>query len=118
LDEQRRERRDRKHADRCARPLVRPTALNNSSRRAADAETIEDARAATSCRGARTRRKAAFYAKEVQSSLTCAVPLFGGQDLTEIMKLHSEYVRRRCARAEQAGEMATIVSGGLIDAQA
>jgi phasin len=62
--------------------------------------------------------KAISYAeKNVQASLDYAQSLLHAKDLTEIMRLHSEYVQAQMrALAEQASEMGQIVSKAAIDA--
>jgi phasin len=55
--------------------------------------------------------------KNVQASLDYAESLLHANDLTEIMKLHSEYVQSQMrSLAEQASEMGQIVSRAAIDA--
>jgi phasin len=62
--------------------------------------------------------KALGYAeKNVQSSLDYAQSLLKAKDLTEVMRLHSEYVQGQMrSLAEQASEMGQIVSRTAIDA--
>ena len=49
--------------------------------------------------------------KNVQASLDYAQALLGAKDLTEVMRLHAEYVQSQMrALAEQASEMGQIVS--------
>jgi phasin len=62
--------------------------------------------------------KAISYAeKNVQASLDYAQSLLQAKDLTEIMKLHSEYVQAQMrSLAEQASEMGQIVSKAAMDA--
>src|ERR1700688_4056678 len=62
--------------------------------------------------------KAISYAeKNVQASLDYAQSLLQAKDLTEIMKLHSEYVQSQMrSLAEQASEMGQIVSRAAMDA--
>jgi phasin len=62
--------------------------------------------------------KALAYAeKNVQSSLDYAQALLKAKDLSEIMKLHSEYVQGQMrSLAEQASEMGQIVSRAAMDA--
>ena len=62
--------------------------------------------------------KAISYAeKNVQASLDYAQALLHAKDLTEIMRLHSEYVQAQMrALAEQASEMGQIVSRAAMDA--
>ena len=53
----------------------------------------------------------------MQASLDYAQSLLQAKDLTEIMKLHSEYVQAQMrSLAEQASEMGQIVSRAAIDA--
>ena len=62
--------------------------------------------------------KAISYAeKNVQASLDYAQSLLHAKDLTEVMKLHSEYVQAQMrSLAEQASEMGQIVSKAAKDA--
>ncbi|KTT65400.1 phasin family protein, partial [Sphingomonas endophytica] len=62
--------------------------------------------------------KALSYAeKNVQSSLNYAQSLLKAKDLTEVMRLHSEYVQGQMrALAEQASEMGQAVSRAAMDA--
>jgi len=62
--------------------------------------------------------KAIAYAeKNVQASLDYAQSLLHAKDLTEIMKLHSEYVQAQMrSLAEQASEMGQIVGRAAMDA--
>jgi phasin len=62
--------------------------------------------------------KAISYAeKNVQASLDYAQSLLHAKDLTEVMRLHSEYVQAQMrALAEQASEMGQIVSRAAMDA--
>ena len=62
--------------------------------------------------------KALSYAeKNVQSSLDYAQSLLKAKDLTEIMKLHSDYVQGQMrSLAEQASEMGQAVSRAAMDA--
>ncbi len=62
--------------------------------------------------------KAIAYAeKNVQASLDYAQSLLQAKDLTEIMRLHSEYVQAQMrSLAEQASEMGQIVSRAAMDA--
>jgi phasin len=55
--------------------------------------------------------------KNVQASLDYAQSLLQAKDLTEIMRLHSEYVQAQMrSLAEQASEMGQIVSRAAMDA--
>ena len=59
----------------------------------------------------------AYVEKNVQASLDYAQSLLHAKDLTEIMKLHSEYVQSQMrSLAEQASEMGQIVSRAAMDA--
>jgi phasin len=59
----------------------------------------------------------AFAEKNVESSLDYAESLAHAKDLTEMMKLHSEYVQGQMrALAEQASEMGQIVSRAAMEA--
>src|ERR1700742_827838 len=62
--------------------------------------------------------KAISYAeKNVQSSLDYAQSLLHAKDLTEVMRLHSQYVQTQMrSLAEQASEMGQIVSRAAMDA--
>jgi phasin len=62
--------------------------------------------------------KAIAYAeKNVQASLDYAQSLLRAKDLTEIMRLHSEYVQAQMrSLAEQASEMGQIVSRAAMEA--
>ena len=62
--------------------------------------------------------KAISYAeKNVQTSLDYAQALLRAKDLTEVMRLHSEYVQAQMRTlAEQASEMGQAVSRAAMDA--
>ena len=62
--------------------------------------------------------KAIAYAeKNVQASLDYAQSLLHAKDLTDVMRLHSEFVQTQMRTlAEQANEMGQIVSRAAIDA--
>ena len=62
--------------------------------------------------------KAVAYAeKNVQASLDYARSLLKARDLTEVMRLHSEYVQGQMrSLAEQASEMGQIVSRAAMEA--
>lgn len=62
--------------------------------------------------------KAISYAeKNVQASLDYAQALLHAKDLSEVMRLHSEYVQSQMrALAEQASEMGQIVGRAAMDA--
>ena len=84
----------------------------------ATAGTIEE-RGTTVRAGAKDiGAKAISYAeKNVQASLDYAQSLLHAKDLTEIMKLHSEYVQTQMrSLAEQASEMGRIVSKAAMEA--
>jgi phasin len=84
----------------------------------ATAGSIEE-RGATVRAGARDiGTKAMSYAeKNVQASLDYAQSLLHAKDLTEIMRLHSEYVQAQMrSLAEQASEMGQIVSRAAMEA--
>jgi len=62
-------------------------------------------------------RALAYAERNVQSSLDYGQALLKARDLTEIMKLHSDYVQGQMrALAEQASEMGQIVSRAAMDA--
>jgi phasin len=84
----------------------------------ATAGTIEE-RGATVRAGAKDiGAKAISYAeKNVQASLDYAQSLLHAKDLTEIMRLHSEYVQAQMrSLAEQASEMGQMVSRAAVEA--
>src|ERR1700732_940298 len=84
----------------------------------AAAGSIEE-RGATVRAGAKDiNAKAIAYAeKNVQASLNYAQSLLHAKDLTEVMRLHSEYVQSQMrSLAEQASEMGQIVSRAAMDA--
>ena len=84
----------------------------------ATAGTLEE-RGATVRAGARDiGAKAIAYAeKNVQTSLDYAQSLLHAKDLSEVMRLHSEFVQAQMRNlAEQANEMGQIVSRAAIDA--
>ena len=59
----------------------------------------------------------AFAEKNVQASLDYAQSLIHAKDISEVMRLHSDYVQAQMrALAEQASEMGQIVSRAAIDA--
>jgi phasin len=62
--------------------------------------------------------KAMSYAEtNVQASLDYAQALLHAKDLTDVMRLHSEYVQKQMrSLAEQASEMGQIVSRAAMDA--
>ena len=62
-------------------------------------------------------RAIAFAETNVQASLDYAQSLLHAKDLTEVMRLHGEYVQAQMrALAEQASEMGQIVSRTAMDA--
>ena len=80
----------------------------------AAAGSIEE-RSATARAGARdiSSKAIAYAEKNVQASLDYAQSLLKAKDLTEVMRLHSEYVQGQMrALAEQASEMGQTVSQG------
>lgn len=84
----------------------------------ATAGTIEE-RGATVRAGAKDvgARAISYAEKNVQASLDYAQSLLHAKDLTEIMKLHSEYVQTQMrSLAEQASEMGQIVSRAAMEA--
>jgi phasin len=84
----------------------------------ATAGSIEE-RGATVRAGARDIGAGAIsYAeKNVQASLDYAQSLLHAKDLTEVMRLHGEYVQAQMrALTEQASEMGQIVSRAALDA--
>jgi phasin len=84
----------------------------------ATAGSLEE-RSATVRAGAKdVGAKAISYAeKNVQASLDYAQSLLHAKDLTEIMRLHGEYVQSQMrSLAEQASEMGQIVSRAAMEA--
>ena len=84
----------------------------------AAAGSLEE-RSATVRAGAKDiRAKAISYAeKNVQASLDYAQSLLHAKDLTEVMRLHGDYVQAQMrSLAEQASEMGQIVSRAALDA--
>ena len=84
----------------------------------ATAGTIED-RGATVRAGAKdiSSKAIAYAEKNVQASLNYAESLLKAKDLTEVMRLHAEYVQAQMrALAEQASEMGQAVGGAALDA--
>ena len=77
-------------------------------------ERGETMRAGAKDIGART---IAFAEKNVQASLDYAQSLVRAKDLSEVMRLHSEYVQAQMrSLAEQTSEMGQLVSRAAIDA--
>jgi phasin len=84
----------------------------------ATAGTIEE-RGATVRAGARdfSARALSYAEKNVQASLDYAQSLLHAKDLTEVMRLHGEYVQTQMrSLAEQASEMGQIVTKAAMDA--
>ena len=82
------------------------------------AGAIEE-RGATVRAGARdiNARAMSYAEKNVQASLDFAQALVHAKDLTEVMRLHSEYVQAQMrSLAEQASEMGQIVSRAAMEA--
>jgi phasin len=84
----------------------------------ATAGSIEERGASVRAGAKDISAKAIPYAeKNVQASLDYAEKLLHAKDLTEVMKLHSEYVQAQMrSLAEQASEMGQIVSRAAMDA--
>jgi len=84
----------------------------------ATAGTIEERGASVRAGAKDIGQKAVAYAeKNVQASLDYAQSLLKAKDLTEVMRLHSEYVQGQMrSLAEQASEMGQIVSRAAMDA--
>ena len=84
----------------------------------ATAGSIEE-RGATARAGAKdiSNKAIAYAEKNVQASLDYAQSLLKATDLTEVMRLHSEYVQGQMrSLAEQASEMGQIVSKAAMEA--
>ena len=84
----------------------------------ATAGSLEE-RGATARAGARdiSNKAIAYAEKNVQASLDFAQSLLTAKDLTEVIRLHSEYVQGQMrSLAEQASEMGQIVSRAAMDA--
>jgi phasin len=84
----------------------------------ATAGSIEERGASVRAGAKDISAKAISYAeKNVQASLDYAEKLLQAKDLTEVMRLHSEYVQAQMrSLAEQASEMGQIVSRAAMDA--
>jgi phasin len=84
----------------------------------ATAGSIEERNATVRAGAKDISTKAISYAeKNVQASLDYAQALLKAKDLTEVMRLHSEYVQGQMrALTEQASEMGQIVSRAAMDA--
>ena len=80
--------------------------------------TIEERNAAAAAGVKDIGSKAIAYAeKNVQASLDYAQSLLKAKDLTDVMRLHSEYVQGQMrALAEQASEMGQAVTRAAMDA--
>jgi len=76
------------------------------------ADTFEERGATVRANAKEVGAKVVSYAeKNVQASLDYAQSLLHAKDLTEVMRLHGEYVKTQMrALAEQASEMGQIVS--------
>jgi phasin len=84
----------------------------------ATADSVEE-RGATVRAGAKdiTSKAMSCAEKNVQASLDYAQSLLQAKDLTEVMRLHSDYVQTQMrSLAEQASEMGQIVSRAAMDA--
>ena len=84
----------------------------------ATAGTMEERSAAVRAGAREMGANAVSYAeKNMQASLDHAQALLQAKDLTEVMRLHSEYVQAQMrALAEQASEMGQIASRAAMDA--
>ena len=84
----------------------------------ATAGTIEERGATLRADAKDISSKAIAYAeKNVQASLTYAESLLKAKDVTDVMRLHSEYVQAQMrALAEQASEMGQAVGRAAMDA--
>ena len=82
------------------------------------AGTIEERGASVRAGAKDISAKAVSYAeKNVQASLDYAQSLLKAKDLTEVMRLHSEYIQAQMrSLAEQASEMGQMVSRAAMDA--
>ena len=84
----------------------------------AAAGSVEE-RSATARAGARdiSSKAVAYAEKNVQASLDYAQSLLKAKDLTDVMRLHSEYVQGQMrSLAEQASEMGQAVTKAAMDA--
>ena len=84
----------------------------------AAAGSVEE-RSETARAGAKdiTSKAVGYAEKNVQASLDYAQSLLKAKDLTEVMRLHSEYVQGQMrALAEQASEMGQAVTRAAMDA--
>ena len=84
----------------------------------AAAGSIEERNAAVRASAMDVSSKAIAYAEQnVQASLDHAQSLLKAKDLTEVMRLHSEYVQGQMrSLAEQASEMGQVVGKAAMDA--
>jgi len=84
----------------------------------ATAGSLEERGATVRSSAKEVSAKAVSYAeKNVQISLDYAQSLLKAKDLTEVMRLHSEYVTGQMrSLAEQASEMGALVSRAAMDA--
>jgi phasin len=84
----------------------------------ATAGSLEERRATVRAGAKDIRTKAISYAeKNVRASLDYAQALLHAKDLTEVMRLHSEYVQAQMrALTEQGSEMGQIVGRAAMDA--
>ena len=84
----------------------------------AAAGTIEERNATVAAGAKDVSSKAIAYAeKNVQASLDHAQSLLKAKDLSEVMRLHSEYVQAQMrALAEQASEISQTVGKAAMDA--
>jgi len=84
----------------------------------AAAGSIEERNAAVRAGAMDVSSKAIAYAEQnVQASLDHAQSLLKAKDLSEVMRLHSEYVQAQMrSLAEQAGEMGQVVGKAAMDA--
>ena len=84
----------------------------------ATAGSLEERGATVRSSAKEVSAKAVSYAeKNVQTSLDYAQSLLKAKDLTEVMRLHSEYVTGQMrSLAEQASEMGALVSRAAMDA--
>ena len=82
------------------------------------AETIEQHGASVRAGAKDINAKAISYAENnVQASLDYAQALLHAKDLTEVMRLHSEFIQAQMrSLAQQASEMGQIVSRAAMDA--
>jgi phasin len=82
------------------------------------AGSIEERGASVRAGAKEISSKAVSYAeKNVQASLDYAEKLLHAKDLTEVMRLHSEFIQAQMrSLAEQASEMGQMVSRAAMDA--